>query len=113
MAGYHAYHSLWIDKFRYSAQIVGFTTSQIKQIYTRVLGPCLSAGGYCSKMPRAVVFGPTVLGGMDWDNPNIIYLYKKVKMLIGSVRISDAVGRLIHIQLSWLQVFAGIGKTIG
>ena len=65
VSGYHAYHSLWIAKFRYSAPVVGFTTSQIKQIYTMVVGPCLSAGGYCSKMPRAVVFGPTELGGMD------------------------------------------------
>ena len=77
-----------------------------------MLGPCLATGGYCSKMARAVVFGPTETGGMDWDNPILIYLYGKLKILIGSVRLQDTVGKLIKIQLSWLQVFAGISTPI-
>ena len=112
VAGYHAYHSLWIAKFRYLAPSVGFTTTQIKQIYTGVLEPCLAAGGYCSIMHRAVVFGPTEIGGLDWDNPIIIHLYEKLKILIGSVRIQDLVGRLMQIQLSWLQVFTSISTPI-
>ena len=100
ISGYHAYHSPWVSKFRYSAPIVGFLCKQVKKIYTGVIGPCLSASGYCSKMPRAVVFGPTKLGGMEWDNPVLIQLYKKIKMLIGSIRLQDTVGKLMRIQLS-------------
>ena len=112
VAGYHAYHAIWLAKFRYSAPMIGITSNQVKKIYTGVLSSCLSAGGYSNKMPRAVVFGPTILGGMDWDNPLIIYLYEKIKMLVGSIRLKDTVGRLMLMQISWLQLFAGTGTPL-
>ena len=100
VAGYHAYHAIWLAKFRYSAPMIGITSNQVKKIYTGVLSSCLSAGGYSNKMPRAVVFGPTILGGMDWNNPLIIYLHEKIKMLVGSIRLKDTVGRLMLMQIS-------------
>ena len=71
--------------------MIGFTSNQIKKIYAGVLSTCLSAGGYCNKIPRAVVFGLDKLGGMEWDSPVDIYLYEKIKMLIDSVILQDTV----------------------
>ena len=107
VAGYHAYHSMWIAKIRYSAPVIGFSTRQMKLIQQRVIGPCLSSAGYCKTMPRAVVFGPTGYGGMDWDNHGVITIYEKLKMLIGSIRLQDTVGQLLGIHLSWIQLIMG------
>ena len=64
VAGYHAYHSMWIAKIRYSVPVIGFSPRQMQILQQRVIGPCLSSAGYCKTMPRAVVFGPTKYGGM-------------------------------------------------
>ena len=66
-----------------------------------------TAAGYNSKMPWAVVFGPTTYGGMDWDNIVVLGLFEKIKLLIGALRLQDKVGQMILIQISWLQFFAG------
>ena len=108
-AGYLAYHSLWLAKFRYSAPVIGFSISQLKALQAKVTGPCLSASGYSNKMPRDVVYGPTQYGGMAWDAVELVSLHEKLKMVIGSIRLQDTVGQMMAIQLSWLQLFSGIG----
>ena len=106
--GYVAYHSLWIAKFRYSAPVLGFSKAQLSKIQQTIIGTCLSVAGYCSKLPRAVVFGPKTNGGMEWTNIRILSLYEKLKFIIGLVRLQDKVGQMIEAQLSWIQMFAGI-----
>ena len=108
IAGEHAYKTLWCSKFRYCAPVVSFTPKQLIKIQQKVIGPSLTAAGFNSKMPRAVVFGPTKLGGMRWDSPYSISLYTQISMLIGSVRLNDTVGQLFKLQLKWLQILAGI-----
>ena len=112
IAGYQAYHAMWLAKFRFSAPVIGLKSRQVQKIKQCVVGPCLAAAGYCSKMPRAVVFGPSKYGGMDWDNPEGILVYEKIKALIGSIRLQDVVGRLLVIQMTWLQLHAGISTQI-
>ena len=79
----------------------------MKEIQSIAIGACLTAAGYSSKMPRAVVFGPGTKGGMDWDNIIVLGLYENIKLLIGAVCLQDKVGDMFLIQLSWLQLFAG------
>ena len=111
-AGLLAYQSMWLAKFRYSAPVIGFTVAQCSKVQQSIISPCLSAAGYCNKMPRAVVYGPIQFGGMDWDNCGVVLLYEKLKLLIGSVRLQDKVGKLIEMQLTWLQIFAGSSTPV-
>ena len=106
-AGYVAYHSLWMAKFRYSAPVIGFSNNQLEKIQQQIISPCISVAGYCSKIPRAIVYGPSRYGGMNWSNIKVVSLYEKIKMFVGSVRLQDKVGQMLEIQLSWLQLFAG------
>ena len=112
VAGYQAYHAMWLAKFRFSAPVIGLQPKQIQKLKQCIIGPCLSAAGYCSKMPRAVVFGPSAHGGMDWENPETICLFEKNKFLIGSIRLQDVVGQLLLIQVSWMQLYTGISIPI-
>ena len=107
-----AYHSVWISKFRYSASVIGYSSNQLSVIQSAIIGACLSVAGYNRKFPRAVVYGPTRHGGMGWENIVGLALYEKLKILIGSIRLHDNLGKMIQIQLTWLQVFAGCSIPI-
>ena len=112
LGGYHSYATLWCARFRYSAPIVSFTIGQIEKIQKHVVGSSLAAAGYSSKMPRAVVFGPMEWGGMNWDSAYVISVYEQIKLLIGSLRMEDTVGKLMKLQLQWLQIFSGISTPL-
>ena len=111
-AGYLAYHSVWIAKFRYSASVIGYSKNQLRTIQSGIIGACLSVAGYSSKLPRPVVFGPKQYGGMDWENVIVLSLFEKLKLLVGSIRLQDKLGKMLVIQLTWLQLFAGISVPL-
>ncbi len=110
--GYHTYNTLWCSKFRYSAPVISFTETQLTHLQKRIIGPCLAAAGFNSKMPRAVVFGPSLYGGMNWQSPFTIHLYEKIKFVVGSIRLADTVGKLMLLQLQWMQLFAGTSSPL-
>ena len=108
LGGYHAYKTIWSSKFRYSSPILGFSSRQLLCIQKLLIGACLSAAGYNSKMPRAVVFGTSRYGGMNWESPQSILIFEQIKLFIGSMRLNDTVGELLKIQLTWIQIIAGV-----
>ena len=110
--GYHTYNTLWCSKFRYGAPVISFTEKQLNNIQKRIIGPCLAAAGFNSKMPRAVVFGPALYGGMNWTSPFTMHLYEKIKFVVGSIRLSDTVGKLLLLQVQWMQLFAGTSSPL-
>ena len=67
-AGNLVYPTLWVPKIGYVMGIVDFTNSQMKKIQSPVLCASLSSPGYNMHMPRAIVHGPTLLDGMNWDS---------------------------------------------
>ena len=112
VGGYHAYRTMWCSKFRYSAPVICFSKAQLEVLQKKIIGKSLAAAGYNSKMPRAVVFGPTKYGGMQWESPYSILIYEQIKLIIGSIRLQDTVGKLIIIQLRWMQLIAGTSVPI-
>ena len=65
-----------------------------------------------NKFPRAVVFGPAKYGRMDWDNILVLSLFEKLKLFIGLIRLQDKLGKMIQIQVDWLQLFAGVSTPL-
>ena len=112
IGGYHAYSTLWCSKFQYSCPVLRWNESQLSKVQKTIIGKSLSAAGYNSKMSRAVVFGPSQFGGIEWESALGILIYEQLKMLIGSLRLGDKVGKLLMIQLTWLQLIAGIETPI-
>ena len=70
------------------------------------MGASLSVAGYSSKMPRVVVFGPSLYGGMTWDSPYSIVVYEQIRILIGSIRTNDTIGKLLQIHTAWYRGIA-------
>ena len=107
LGGYHAYNTMWCSKFRYSSPVLGLTEAQLEKVQKVVIGNCLAAAGYSSKMPRAIVFGPEKYGGMAWESPVGMIVQEQIKLFIGSMRLQDTVGKLLGTQVTWLQLIAG------
>ena len=82
--------------------IFGFYKSQLVNIQKRIIGSSLAVAGYNSKMPRAVVFGHTIYGGMNWESPYSILVFEQIKIVMGSIRMNNTIGKLLHIQMTWL-----------
>ncbi len=53
------------------------------------------------------MYGPAMYGGILWHNMNVVSIYKKLKLLIGSIMLQDTAGQMLELQLTWLQLFAG------
>ena len=112
LGGYQAYKALWCAKFRYSAPVIGLSKQQLLKIQKQIIGTSLAAAGYSSKMPRAIVFGPSLFGGMQWESPYSILLAEQIKLVIGSLRMEDTVGKLLNIQLQWIQLAVGLSTPV-
>jgi len=112
IGGAYAYTAIWCAKFRFCAPVISFTNSQLTTIQRLIIGTSLSLAGYNSKMPRDVVFGPMLYGGMQWESPLGISLYEQVKIFIGSIRLNDEVGKILRMQTQWLQVSSGTSRPI-
>ena len=112
LGGYQSYKAIWCAKFRYSAPAISLSTSQLKKIQQRITGASLAVSGFSSKMPRAVVHGPRLYGGMQWETPYTILIYEQIKILMGSIRLEDTVGKLLNLQLQWLQIAIGISVPL-
>ncbi len=91
---------------------LSFHKTKLNTITKKIMGPCLAAAGYSSKMPRTVVFGPRLYGGMQWDTPHSILLTSQLTMLVGSLRLQDAVGQMLQIKLELLQLNAGMETPV-
>ncbi len=42
----------------------------------------------------------------------VLSLFEKVKLLVGSIRLQDKLGKMLVIQLTWLQLFARISAPL-
>ena len=49
---------------------------------------------------------------MRWDSMYSILLHAQIKLLVGSIRLNDTVGKLIRLQLQWIQVLAGVKTPV-
>ena len=49
---------------------------------------------------------------MGWTNLRVLLIFEKLKFIIGSIRLQDKVGKMLVIQLSWLQLVAGCSRPV-
>ena len=96
----------------YPPAVTQFTQKQCDSISSPVLRACLSQMGYNSNMPREVVYGPSVLGGIGIHDLYIERGIKQITTLVGHVRQQSDTGRMMINQLEWCQVQAGTAISL-
>ena len=110
--GSKLYPTIWLPKLRYISPAVCFTKTQSDDIDRPVVRHCLSATGFSQRFPRVVVFGPTLLGGLQWETCYSTQTYEKIKFFLGHTRRKDRLGSLLQILMQSVQLAAGIEAKI-
>ena len=110
--GEKIYPTIWIPKLRYISAPVCFTREQCETIDKKVVRHCVSASGYHKGLPRAVLYGPSLYGGTEWDTSYLLQVYEKVRFFLGHVRRNDRLGKLLVILVQTIQLVAGINDQI-
>ena len=62
--------------------------------------------------PRNVVFGPSELGGFEWDNFHSLKCTEQIKVVLGHLRQNTKLGKLIRINIETVQLLSGISTPI-
>ena len=89
-----------------------FTERQIQTIHRKVMPRLLSRSGISRNYPRALVFGPTEIGGLGFPHIGYMQLATKVNLIIKNVRANTTLGRTFMIMMEQAQMQAGIQDQI-
>ena len=73
---------------------------------------CLRAAGMNGNFPRKVVFGPSELGGLEWDNFHSLKCTEQIKVVLGHLRQDTNLGKLIRINIETVQLLSGSSVPI-
>ena len=110
--GIRVYQFIWVPKIRYVSSIVCFTKEQCQKIQSPVIKACLSASGLSAQFPRAVVFGPQLLGGLGWEKGRSIQTFEFINLFLNHVKQNDSTGKLMLINLETAQLHSGLSTPI-
>ncbi|MGH7974392.1 MAG: hypothetical protein ACREBR_02605, partial [bacterium] len=107
---YIAFKCVYRPKIEFSSPVVCLTEGEANDIQRPVLNAVLAKTGMNRNMPRAVIFGPHELGGLNWPNLYTEIGINHLKYLIGHIRMGDVTGKLMEISLAHLQLRTGSGR---
>jgi hypothetical protein len=84
----------------------------LKSIQSQATGIFLQKTGFNKHFPRAVVFGPTIMGGLDFRDLSIEQGISGISTLLCHVYHNSVPGKMIRIALANLQMEAGTGGDV-
>jgi ribonuclease HI len=96
----------------YSLEVTNLSQKDCDKIQSKAISHILAKAGYNRNMPRSVVFGPSSLGGIGFTNLYTEQGVSHIHSYIRHTRANDAIGKLMHISLDYLQLTAGVGRHI-
>lgn len=107
-----AIKTIYKPAIEYVLPATTFSDAQIQAIHRKVIPKMLSSSKLSQKYPRAIVFGPTSLGGLGF--PHIAHMQTATKLthIIKNVRGDTSLGRTFRIMMENAQIQAGIEEQI-
>ena len=84
--GSKIYPTIWLPKLSYISPAVCLTKTQSEDIDKPVVRHCLSLIWFSQRLPRVVVYGPKLLGGLQWEICYSIQTYEKIKLFLEHTR---------------------------
>lgn len=107
------YRSIFLSSVGYCLATTHFSESDLDQIQSAPTCALLQKSGYCSTTAKAIVYGPSKMGGVDFQR-----LYDKqgidtLQQFIKHYRTrTTPVGNVTEVALAWAQYCAGTGSPI-
>ena len=106
-----AYQSRYLSIAKYPLPVTIFTDSQLDEIQKPCMRLILPKLGVNRNMPRAVVYGPQLLGGMQLMNLKVEQPTMNITTTISHMRRQDRVAKMLLATLNDVQIEVGISKS--
>lgn len=103
-----AFSSIYIPSMTYSLVSCNLSKSDLHTIQSKAIQAFLPAMGYERTFPHAVVFASRQLGGLNLGDLYTECGIAKTTTILTHVRAQSGLGRIIRINLNWLQLHAGL-----
>jgi hypothetical protein len=107
-----AYNSIYTPMMAYSLSACSFKETELDNLQTHAIGKFLPAMGYDRSFPRAAVFGPRAYGGLNLNNLYTEQCIQKLQCLMCHMRSNTPMGKLMKVNLNWLQLNSGFGGPL-
>jgi hypothetical protein len=107
-----AYNSIYTPMMTYSLPACSFKETELDNLQTFAIGKFLPAMGYDRTFPRSAVFGPREYGGLNLNNLYTEQCMQKLQCMICHMRSKSPMGKLMQINLNWLQLTSGFGMPL-
>jgi hypothetical protein len=91
----------------YSLPAVSLGEKTLYQIQQKALSKFIQLFGYEEKFPRAVIFGPTIYGGMDVQQLFSLCMCRKLESISCHINAKTELGVIITVVLTWQQIQCG------
>ena len=102
-----AFETMWFPSISYGLGTVNLTYKELNNIQKPIVNYILPLLGYNRHLPRAVVFGSSSLGGLNFKHLYIHQGTMHVTQFIKHYRSGGNIGKLLQIALRWLRLIAG------
>ncbi len=107
-----AYYAIYQTGTTFVLPTSYFAKKQLDRIEMKAVAATLTKGGYVSKFPRKVVFGPQRYGGLGMRMLWSEQLVLQVQLLIKHLRCPSECQQMLNINLAWAQLGTGMGFPI-
>jgi exonuclease III len=106
------YSSVFLRSVGYPLGVCHLTDSQLDSLQGSMITTTLKKMGYNSRMSRAVVFGPTKYGGLDFRDLRIEQGVESLRLLMRHLRFPGQPQQMALITLDRLQHNSGLGTFL-
>jgi hypothetical protein len=96
----------------YSLSACSFKDTELYNLQSHAVGKFLPAMGYDRTFPRSAVFGPRQFGGLNLNNLYTEQCMQKIQFMMSHMRSKTSMGKLMKINLNWLQLNSGFGVPL-
>jgi len=96
-----------LPRLRFQLPALSLTDAECHAILSPALQATLPKLHVNRNTARSIIHGPVTIGGMALPNLSTVQGIDKLHLLLGHVRLQDETGRLIKIDLSYVQLLSG------
>lgn len=107
-----AVRMIYTPAMTYCLPAVSIPEKALNKIQNKALESFIAAMGHNKSFPRAIALGPIEYGGMGIPHLYTEMSVSKLEYMIMHLRINSDIGKLMRINLNWIQITLGISTPI-
>jgi hypothetical protein len=104
-----SYIQYLLPKLRFQPPVLSLTQSECDKLTSMIMSALLPKLHVNRHTARSIIFGPECYGGLSLPNLYITQGTDKLRLFLGHLRTQDRTGKLIHIDMTDVQLLTGSG----